>query len=132
MQDRDVQDRETQEGGLPGIAEVRAAMTAPGQLFEMEEAEIRGVRTRVWKNAPPTLRDVLEASRAHGEADFLVYGGDRLTFAGHYAAAAAFARRLIDRYGVGKGDRVAIAMRNYPEWSVAFFLPPPPPRWWCR
>ncbi|TDD76756.1 long-chain fatty acid--CoA ligase [Actinomadura darangshiensis] len=96
-------------------------MTAPGQLFEMAETQIRGVRTRVWKNAPPTLRDVLEASRGHGGADFLVYGGDRLTFAGHYARAAAFARRLIDRYGVAKGDRVAIAMRNYPEWSVAFF-----------
>ena len=44
-QDRDVQDRDVREGGLPGglpgIAEVRAAMTAPGSLFEMDEAEIR-------------------------------------------------------------------------------------------
>ncbi|MGP4028187.1 class I adenylate-forming enzyme family protein [Actinomadura sp. 3N407] len=106
---------------LPAIAEVRAAMTAPGQLFEMDEAEIRGVRTRVWKNAPPTLREILEVSRAHGDAAYLVYEGDRLSFADHYARAAAFARRLIDGYGVAKGDRVAIAMRNYPEWSVAFF-----------
>ncbi|WP_235036666.1 class I adenylate-forming enzyme family protein [Actinomadura sp. K4S16] len=123
MQDRDVQDRDVQEAGrpLPGIAEVRAAMTAPGQLFEMEEVRIRGVRTRVWKNAPTTLRDILEISRAHGGKDFLVYEDDRLTFAGHYARAAAFARLLADRYGIAKGDRVAIAMRNYPEWSVAFF-----------
>ncbi len=128
MQDRPVQDRDRQSGrqaappgGLPGIAEVRERLTAPGSLFEMDEVDIRGVRTRVWKNAPPTLREILEISRAHGDADFLVYEGDRLTFAAHYAAAAAFARRLIDRYGVGKGDRVAIAMRNYPEWSVAFF-----------
>ncbi|TDC79075.1 long-chain fatty acid--CoA ligase [Actinomadura sp. 7K507] len=96
-------------------------MTAPGQLFEMDEADVRGVRIRVWKNAPPTLRDVLEVSRAHGEAPYLVYRDDRVSFADHYARAAAFARRLIDRYGVAKGDRVAIAMRNYPEWSVAFF-----------
>nr|WP_051300508.1 AMP-binding protein [Actinomadura rifamycini] len=96
-------------------------MTAPGQPFEMDEIDIRGVRTRVWKHAPPTLRDVLEASRAHGDADFIVYEGDRLTFAGHYARAAAFARALVERYGVRKGDRVAIAMRNYPQWSVAFF-----------
>ncbi|MFA1547060.1 class I adenylate-forming enzyme family protein [Actinomadura chokoriensis] len=130
MQDRDVQDADVQgreagphvrAGELPGIAEVRAAMTAPGRLFEMDEADIRGVRTRVWKNAPRTLREILEISRVHGDADFLVYGGDRLTFAEHYARAAAFARRLVDRYGVAKGDRVAIAMRNYPEWSVAFF-----------
>ncbi|GGV38748.1 fatty acid--CoA ligase [Actinomadura cremea] len=106
---------------MQSIAEVRAAMTAPGQPFEMDEIDIRGVRTRVWKNAPPTLRDVLEASRAHGDADFIVYEDDRLTFAGHYARAAAFARALVERYGVGKGDRVAIAMRNYPQWSVAFF-----------
>ncbi|MFV2172969.1 class I adenylate-forming enzyme family protein [Actinomadura sp. LOL_016] len=106
---------------MQSIAEVRAAMTAPGQPFEMDEIDIRGVRTRVWKNAPPTLRDVLEASRAHGDADFIVYEDDRLTFADHYARAAAFARALVERYGVGKGDRVAIAMRNYPQWSVAFF-----------
>lgn len=106
---------------LPGIAEVRAAMTAPGQLFEMDEVEIRGVRTRVWKNAPATLRDILEISRAHGDAPYLVYQGDRLSFAEHYARAAAFARLLTGRYGVAKGDRVAIAMRNFPEWSVAFF-----------
>ncbi|XRQ15205.1 AMP-binding protein [Actinomadura welshii] len=123
-----MQDQQTQaagpapEGGsLPGIAEVRAAMTAPGQLFEMDEVEVRGVPTRVWKNAPSTLRDILEISRLHGDAPYLVYEGDRVGFADHYARAAAFARRLIDRYGVGRGDRVAIAMRNYPEWSVAFF-----------
>ncbi|MFD0905692.1 class I adenylate-forming enzyme family protein [Actinomadura sediminis] len=106
---------------MQSIAEVRAAMTAPGQPFEMDEIDIRGVRTRVWKHAPPTLRDVLEASRAHGDADFIVYEDDRLTFAAHYARAAAFARALVERYGVRKGDRVAIAMRNYPQWSVAFF-----------
>ncbi|MEV3924738.1 class I adenylate-forming enzyme family protein [Actinomadura coerulea] len=123
MQDRDVQHRDEEGTGRPlaSIAEVRAAMTAPGQPFEMAEARIRGVRTRVWKNAPPTLRDVLELSRLHGDKDFLVYGDDRLTFAEHHARAAAFARALVDRYGITKGDRVAIAMRNYPEWSVAFF-----------
>ncbi|MEV0666331.1 class I adenylate-forming enzyme family protein [Actinomadura luteofluorescens] len=122
MQDRDVQGTGRPAGaGMAGIAEVRAAMTAPGQLFEMAEERIRGVPTRVWMNAPPTLRDVLEISRLHGDKDFLVYGDDRLTFAEHHARAAAFARRLVDRYGIAKGDRVAIAMRNYPEWSVAFF-----------
>ncbi len=27
---------------------------------------------------------------------------------------------LVERYGVGPGDRVAIGMRNYPEWVIAF------------
>ena len=35
------------------VDEIRAELTAPGQLFEMDEVDIRGVPTRVWKNAPP-------------------------------------------------------------------------------
>src|SRR4051794_890984 len=106
---------------MQSLEEVRAAVTAPGQLFEMEEVEIRGVRTRVWKNALPSLHSLLEVTRLHGDATFLVYEDDRLTFEEHFQHAATFARRLADRYGVRKGDRVAIAMRNFPEWSVAFF-----------
>ncbi|GAA2592961.1 AMP-binding protein [Actinomadura fulvescens] len=106
---------------IPTVQQVRAAMTAPGQLFEMDEVDVRGVRTRVWKNAPATLRDILEISRTHGDKPFLVYEEERLSFAEHYDRVAAFARRLVDRYAVRKGDRVAIAMRNYPEWSVAFW-----------
>ena len=106
---------------MKSVEEVRAALTAPGQLFEMDEVEIRGVRTRVWKHAPPTLRAVLELSRFHGDKPFLVYEDERLTFEEHFRHVAAFARRLAERYGVRKGDRVAIAMRNFPEWSIAFF-----------
>jgi long-chain acyl-CoA synthetase len=106
---------------MQSLSEVKAGLTAPGQLFEMDEVEIRGVRTRVWKNALPSLRSLLEVTRLHGDATFLVYEDDRLTFEEHFLRAATFARRLTERYGVGKGDRVAIAMRNFPEWSVAFF-----------
>ncbi len=105
----------------PSIAEVHAALTAPGQMFEMEEVVIRGVPTRTWKLAPPSLRAVLEQSRAHGDLTFLVYEDDTLTFRHHFAAAATLAHRLIDDFGVRKGDRVAIAMRNFPEWSIAFW-----------
>lgn len=106
---------------MMSLAEAAASLTAPGQLFEMEEVDIAGVPTRVWKNAPPTLRDVLERSREHGEAGFLVYEDERMTFEEHYAAAAVMARQLGDRFGVAKGDRVAIAMRNFPEWAIAFW-----------
>lgn len=96
-------------------------LTAPGAPFEMEVVEIRGIGTRVWKKAPKSLREVFEASRAHGNRTFLVYEGERLTFAEHYRAAAGLGKALVDTYGVSKGDRVAIAMRNFPEWSIAFW-----------
>src|SRR5580692_1271449 len=106
---------------IMSVAEAAATLTAPGQLFEMEEVEIRGVRTRVWKAAPPSLRAVLDLSRGHGDADFLVYEDERTTFAEHFRIVATMANRLRDDYGIGKGDRVAIAMRNLPEWVMAFW-----------
>lgn len=103
------------------IAEVHALLTAPGSPFEMDEAVVRGVPLRVWKAAPPTLRDVLESSRARGDELFLVYEDERISFARHAALVATLARRMVEDLGVRKGDRVAIAMRNFPEWSVAFW-----------
>ena len=102
------------------IAQAHALLTAPGQPFEMEEVVIRGVPTRTWKNAPPTLRQVFQAGLAHGERTFLVYEGDRATFTTFGRAVVALAKEFLAQ-GVRKGDRVAIIMRNLPEWPVAFF-----------
>ena len=86
---------------------------------------IRGVVTRVWKPAPATLRTVLDLSLGHGDEDFLVYEDERFTFDEHYRVAATLAHRLIDASGCAKGDRVAIAMRNLPEWVMAFWARSP-------
>ena len=103
------------------VAEVRAELTAPGQLFELEAVTALGRPARVWKNAPPTLRSVLDLSSLHGDKTLIVYENERYSFAEHHRQASAFAHALIDRFGVEKGDRVAIAMRNFPEWMVAFW-----------
>jgi long-chain acyl-CoA synthetase len=103
------------------LAETTARLTAPGAPFEMAEAVIDGRRLRVWKNAAGSLREILLASRAHGAADFIVYEDERLTYTEHFRQVAALAHALVHRFGIAKGDRVAIAMRNYPEWSVAFW-----------
>ena len=69
------------------IAEANATLTAPGQIFEMEELSIRGVPTRTWKNAPPSLRAVLDLSVQHGDATFLVarakVGGQEIEIVDH-------------------------------------------------
>lgn len=103
------------------IADAHAFMTgAPDSPFEMEEMEIRGVRQRVWKNAPPTLRELFELGRAHADLEYIVFQDERITYEAHYRAVSKFARELQAR-GVKKGDRVALVMRNYPEWAVAFW-----------
>jgi long-chain acyl-CoA synthetase len=98
-----------------------AGLTDPGGPFEIGEAVIRGVPTRVWRSAPPSLRAVWDASRAHGDHDYLVYGDDRITFADAHVRVATLAGALADRYGLSPGDRFAIALRNYPEWVLAFW-----------
>ena len=87
----------------------------------MEELDIRGVPTRVWKNAPPSLRTVIDMSLGHGDNVFLVYEDERTTFAEHYRIACTLAHRLRTTFGIEQGDRVAIIMRNLPEWVMAFW-----------
>jgi long-chain acyl-CoA synthetase len=102
------------------LAEAHRRLTAPGSPFEITETEIRGELTRVWRNAPPTLRDVFRIGRGFGDKTFLVYEDERATFEAFARASILFAKEL-QAMGVGKGDRVAIVMRNLPEWPVAFF-----------
>ncbi|MBX3485264.1 class I adenylate-forming enzyme family protein [Phenylobacterium sp.] len=102
------------------IDEAHARLTAPGAPFEIEEQVIRGVRTKTWKNAPPTLRDVFVNGQRFRDREFLVYEGDRATFGSFGRATIALAHRLLAD-GVRKGDRVAVIMRNLPEWAVAFW-----------
>ncbi|WP_329424105.1 acyl--CoA ligase [Streptosporangium sp. NBC_01495] len=100
--------------------QVRAQLTGPGQLFETEEVLSHGGTVKTWKHAPRDFRALLETSRFHGDKVFLTYEDEHLTYEEHFRRAATLARRLVDEYGVVKGDRVAIAMRNYPEWVIAF------------
>ena len=108
--------------GWPAMSRAQCIerLTAPGERFEMETIDIRGVPTRVWKNAPANLRQVALLARTHGERAFAIYEDERVSYEGWFRAVARLAAELRSR-GVEKGDRVALAMRNLPEWPVAFF-----------
>lgn len=96
------------------------ALTAPGAAFEMVEAEVLGQPTQVFAAAPLSLRELFGVARAHGDRPYLVYEDEVWTYAELMAHIDGFAHALVHDLGVAKGDRVAIAMRNFPEWIVAF------------
>ena len=102
------------------LPEIQAQLCAPGQRFEMETVPINGNSTRTWKNAPVNLPALLSVARSHGEHLFCIYEDERVSYAAFYKAAVALSAEL-SRRGVQQGDRVALAMRNLPEWPVAFF-----------
>lgn len=106
----------------PSLVDIADLLCKPGGQFEIETVDIRGTPTRTWKGAPRTLLDLLIAGRnAGGSRDLFRLDHERLTHEQHYAQVRALAKAFVDVFGVAEGDRVAIAMRNYPEWSVAFF-----------
>jgi long-chain acyl-CoA synthetase len=101
-------------------AEAVVQVTGHGQRFETVESVVRGTTYVTFKHAPANLRDMLATARARGTDTFLVYEDERWTFADVMTSIDALGAALSARYGLGKGDRVAIGMRNYPEWVIAF------------
>ena len=97
-----------------------AQLTAPGADFEVITSNVRGVDIRTYAKAPGSLRDLWLSTTAYAERDYLIYNDERLTYGQTHQRVAALAQWLIDS-GVQPGDRVAIAMRNYPEWMQAYW-----------
>ncbi len=94
---------------------------APGGMLAVGEAAVREATLPVFANAPGNMRDFLAFFfQANAAKEFLVYRDERLTFAEVYAQAIKVAACLQHSHGIAKGDRVAIAMRNYPEWVTSF------------
>ena len=96
-------------------------LTSEGGPFAMSEIEVRGIPMRVFDSAPPTMRSLWELAGFHGDKTYIVYEDERYTYAEIDAQVRSLAHRLRDEHGVGVGDRVAIAMRNYPEWVVGYW-----------
>jgi acyl-CoA synthetase (AMP-forming)/AMP-acid ligase II len=91
-----------------------------GSSHELTTVAVNGVDLRVYRNAPASLRDALGAGREHGDKAFIVYEGERWTFRKFFEQVDALGNLLHTKFGIKKGERVAIAMRNYPEWMVAY------------
>ena len=96
-----------------------ASLTAPGAPFGWTVQEVNGMPVRVYDNAIPDMRAVWAMSAAHRDKDYLVYGSERYSYADAHTRVRALAQHLRTAYGAGPGTRVAISMRNYPEWVLS-------------
>ena len=101
------------------LEEAHARLTAPGSHFETVDAVIRGVSTKVWKHAPATAREAFAQASSYGQREFLVYEDERVSYDAFARAVVCLAAHLQEE-GLKKGDRVALVMRNLPEWPVVF------------
>jgi acyl-CoA synthetase (AMP-forming)/AMP-acid ligase II len=101
--------------------DVRARLTAAGGPFEICTETVLGEPMPVFKKRPRSLRELLQQSAAHGAREYLVEGERRITFAEHVRLVASLAAGLRERFGVRKGDRVAILAENRFEWPLAFW-----------
>ena len=106
---------------MADFAAIESRLTGPGGPFELVVEDVLGARMQVFKNRLRSLRALLEQSAAQGEKEYIVYEGRRISYAEHLRSVASLARALRDRFGVGKGDRVAILAANCPEWIISFW-----------
>jgi len=97
-----------------------AQLTAPGAPFEVVPVEVRGVPLRTYKNAPTSIREVWLSTAQFADREYIVYQDERMTYRQAHAQVGAIASWIV-RQGVNPGDRVAIAMRNYPEWMLIYW-----------
>ncbi len=100
--------------------EALTTLTRPGGPFELVDALIRGETFKVFKSTPASLRFLFQGARGHGDKPFLVYEDETWSFSETVDRADAFGAMLVNHYGIKPGDRVGIAMRNYPEWIASF------------
>jgi long-chain acyl-CoA synthetase len=89
--------------------------------FATTEIVVRGIPMRVFVAAPPTLRSLWQLTAGHGDKTYVVFEDERLSYAEVHASVRSLAHYLRENCGVVRGDRVAIAMRNYPEWVVSYW-----------
>jgi long-chain acyl-CoA synthetase len=102
------------------VHEAVRRFTAANGIFAVTEQQVAGVPQRVFTHAAPTVLDILTSGRGHGSADFLVFGDQRWSFAQFFADVDALAAVLQNDMSVKPGDRIAIAMRNCPDWVLTF------------
>ena len=100
------------------LSEASAHLTSTDPRFELDTCRVQGVDYTCFKHAPTTLTEMLRNAReVHGDGadDYLVYNDERWSFDKFCAETNRMAHVLRDSLNIKKGDRVGVAMRNFPE-----------------
>jgi len=105
---------------LTRFDEIVGSLTAQGQPFEVNTVHLEGVEYRNFATLPANLGQYFLVMLQHAQKDFAVYLDERYTYAQGYQHSSEFGAALVQRYGLAKGDRVAILSRNNPQWMMAF------------
>lgn len=98
----------------------RETLTGPGGDFEIIETEILGNRIRDFKNRPNSIREFWLSTEQFADRTYIVYEQERISYGAAHQIVNSVAGWLFEQ-GVRPGDRVAIAMRNYPEWMLIYW-----------
>lgn len=101
--------------------EALATLTGPGALFEIEEITVGGIPMRNWKHRERSMREKVANAALKGDAEFLVQGERRITFAEFARLAWGAAGALMSEHGLEKGDRLAVLAYNSPDWLITLF-----------
>ena len=102
------------------LQEVWSELTAPGAAFELARAQVGGTSILTYKNAIPSVRELWLSTAQFADREYIVYQDERVTYGAAHQQVAAIANWLVQQ-GVAPGDRVAIGMRNYPEWMLIYW-----------
>ena len=102
--------------------DIRQALTGRGSPFELAKEQVLGATMEVFANRPKSIVEILRsgAERFAGRP-YLVFPDRQLTFDSVLGPIAAVAQSLHEKYGIRKGDRVAIAAANCIEYALTFW-----------
>jgi long-chain acyl-CoA synthetase len=101
--------------------DVVAQLTGPGAPFEITVESVFGRPMKNWKRRERSLREKVANAARFGDADCMVQGDRRITYAEFARLAWGVARRLKQEHGFRKGDRIAILAYNSPDWLISVF-----------
>lgn len=93
------------------------ALQASSSPFELELTP-QGFNR--YKNAPASMASTIDYFDQFADREYLVFEDQRISYAEAKERILAIVRAFT-KIGLTPGDRVAIAMRNFPEWVYSFF-----------